>query len=119
MPKYACSWGYLEVDGKRFDGDVIVHVDGSITPRPIELSRHLRGQDYFHVPLSEDELGFLEAENPEVVIIGAGHRGMMIVTPKAKEILSKYVVIEAMTENAVKAMNVETRRFVAILHSKC
>ena len=118
MPKYSCSWGYLEVEGKRFDMDVVVHVDGSVTPREVELSRPYRGE-FFHVPLSEDELGFLDGERPEVVIIGAGHKGMLTLTPKAREILSKYVVFEGPTENAVKRMNEESRKFVAILHSTC
>ncbi|MDD1770113.1 MAG: MTH938/NDUFAF3 family protein [Methanomassiliicoccales archaeon] len=118
MPKFACGWGWLEIDGMRFEKDVVVHVDGSVTPRAVELSHPYR-TEYFHVPLSELELGFLEEEKPEVVIVGAGHKGMMTITPKAKELLSRYVVIEGTTENAVKAMNAEKRRFVAILHSTC
>ncbi len=118
MAKFACSWGYLEVDGKRYDKDVVVHVDGSVTPRSVELSHPYR-RDYFHVPLSEFELGFLEDERPEVVIVGAGHKGMMTITPKAREILLHYVLVEGTTENAVKAMNGEKRKTVAILHSTC
>ncbi|MGD1061145.1 MAG: MTH938/NDUFAF3 family protein [Methanomassiliicoccales archaeon] len=118
MPGFACSWGWLEVNGKRFENDVVVHVDGSVTPREVELSMPYR-HEYFHIPLSENELVFLEKEKPEVVIIGGGHKGMMTVTPKARELLSRYAVLEGTTEKAVELMNAEKRPFVAILHSTC
>ena len=118
MPKFACSWGWLEVDGKRYERDVIVHVDGTVSPRDTERSMAYRGE-YFHIPLSELELDFLETEKPEVVIIGGGHKGMMTLTPKAKDILSRYVMRTGTTEKAVECMNDEPRRFVAILHSTC
>jgi hypothetical protein len=118
MPKFACSWGWLEIDGKRFEKDVVVHVDGSVTPRETEKSMPY-SREYFHIPLSELELGFLEDEKPEVVFIGGGHKGMMTMTPKAKELLARYDVMEGTTEKAVESMNGEKRRFVAILHSTC
>ncbi len=116
--RYSCSWGWLEVDGKRYEGDVIVHVDGSITPRDASSSLEYR-RELFHTPLSERELGFLEDEEPAVVIIGGGHKGMMTVTPLAKEMLAKYEVISGTTEKAVEKLNAEKRRVVAILHSTC
>jgi len=116
--KYACSWGWLEVEGKRFEGDVIVHVDGTVTPRKTNLSIEYR-KELFHTPLSELELGFLEEERPEVVIVGGGHKGMMTITPLAKEILAKFEIFSGTTEKAVEAMNREKRKFVAILHSTC
>ncbi len=116
--RYTCSWGSLEIDGKRYEGDVVVHVDGSVTPRNTAASLGYR-KELFHTPLSENELGFLDDEAPEVVIVGGGHKGMMTVTPLAKEILAKYKVFSGTTERAVEAMNREKRRFVAILHSTC
>jgi len=118
MQKFSCSWGWLEVEGKRYEKDVVVHVDGSVTPRNVEVSKsYLR--ESFHIPLSELELDFLEAEDPEVVIIGGGHKGMMTITPRAKEILARYEVQAVTTPRAVELMNTEKRRFVAILHSTC
>jgi hypothetical protein len=39
MQKFSCSWGWLEVEGKRYEKDVVVHVDGSVTPRNVEVSK--------------------------------------------------------------------------------
>lgn len=118
MQKFSCSWGWLEVEGKRHEKDVVVHVDGSVTSRNVEVSKPYLGE-YFHIPLSELELDFLAAEDPEVVIVGGGYKGMMTITPRAKEILARYEVQAVTTPRAIELMDMEKRRFVAILHSTC
>jgi hypothetical protein len=116
--KLEVNWEWMTIDGKRFDGDVVIHVDGSVTAREIALSRPYR-QEMFHVPLSEAELGFLENERPEVVIIGAGHKGMLALTPRAKEMLRPYEVKIALSPEAARMASEEKRRFVAFFHLKC
>jgi hypothetical protein len=112
------NWGWAEIDGRRYDGDLVVHVDGTITPRETSLSLPYR-KELFHTPLSEKELGFLEEETPEVVIIAAGHKGMLTITPKAKEVLERYECKVAMSPEAARLASSERRRFVAILHLTC
>ncbi len=111
-------WGWILVDGKRYDGDVVVHVDGSVTPRQTHLSLPYR-QDLFHTPLSEEELGFLDEERPQVVIVAAGFKGMLTLTPKAKEALAKYDTQVLMTSEAASAAKEERRSLVAIFHLTC
>lgn len=111
-------FGYAVIDGRRYEKDVIVHPDGSVTERPTHLSLDLR-DDYFHTPLSERELGFIEEDRPEVVIVGAGYKLMMLLTPRAKAILSRYDLIVTSTQRALELMGEERRRFVAILHLTC
>jgi hypothetical protein len=106
------------MDGKRFDHDVIVHSDGTVGRRHVERSLPYRGE-YFHIPLSEEELDFLDEESPEVMIIGAGFKGMMPLTPLAMERLSEYPVFSLTTDRAIEMMNRESKRFVAILHLTC
>lgn len=112
------EFGWVSVGEARFSKDVIIHVDGSVTERQTKLSSGYRGE-YFHLPLSEMELDFLETEKPEVIIIGAGHKAMMTLTPRAKEILAKYEVVELPTPRAQEQVNREQRRFVAIIHVTC
>jgi len=116
--KVEANWAWVAIDGKRYDGDVVIHVDGSITPREITLSQPYRSE-LFHTPLSEAELGFLERERPEVVIIAAGHKGMLTLTPKAREMLAPYESKVALTPEAARLVTAEKRRFVAIFHLKC
>lgn len=118
--------GLLTVNGTTYDHDVVIHTDGGVTSRNCGCSPEKRGQmcqtysqDYFHAPLAEWELDMLSEEKPEVIIIGAGFRSMMPITPKAKAILAGYEVKVVSTPRAMELVNSETRRFVAILHSTC
>jgi len=116
--RYEAAHGWFSMDGKRFAHDVIVHADGTVERRHVELSLPYRGE-YFHTPLSEKELDFLDEDRPEVLIIGAGFKGMMQLTPLANERLSEYPVFSLTTEKAIEMMNRESKRFVAILHLTC
>jgi hypothetical protein len=111
-------FGYANINGHRYEKDVIVHVDGSITERPTVLSMDYR-DDYFHTPLSERELDFIDKERPEVVIVGAGYKLMMLLTPGAKRMLSSYELVVTSTQRALELVQEEKRRFVAILHLTC
>lgn len=112
------SWGSIIVDGQRYDGDVVVHVDGQVTARRTDLSLPYR-RELFHTPLSEGELGFIIEEGPEVIIVAAGFKGMLTLTPEAKEMLGPYETKVLLTPEAVEAVNKEGRRFVAFLHLTC
>lgn len=118
--------GWLMVNGTRYEHDIIIHADGSVSERNCGCSPALREKmdktylnDYFHVPLAEWELEFLDVERPEVVIIGAGFRGMLPITPRAREILAKYEHKVVPTQRAIELLGTEKRRLVAILHSTC
>ncbi len=114
------------VNGQKYEHDVIIHVDGSVTSRNCGCSPALRAQlssfykdDYFHAPLAEWELDFLQKERPEVVIVGAGFKCMLPLTPRAKAILANYEHHVLSTQKAMELMGNEERRFVAILHLSC
>ncbi len=116
--RYEAAHGWFSIDGNRFTHDVVVHSDGSVERRSVDLSQAYRGE-YFHTPLSERELDFLETEKPEVLIVGAGFKGMMQLTPMAQGKLKGIPVFVMTTEKAIEMMNNETRRFAAILHLTC
>ncbi|MDD1757039.1 MAG: hypothetical protein LUQ39_09435 [Methanomassiliicoccales archaeon] len=116
--KVEANWGWMTIDGRRYDGDVVIHVDGAVTPRETALSLSYR-KEMFHTPLSERELHFLSAERPEVVIVAAGHKGMLTLTPAAKEMLDAYATKVVLTPEAARLASVEGRRFVAIFHLTC
>ena len=118
ISRYEGAHGWFSMDGKRYAHDVIVHTDGKIDRRRVELSLPYRGE-YFHTPLSERELDFLDDERPEVLIIGAGFKGMLQLTPLAAERLRGCQVYAITPDKAIEMMNRESRPFVAILHLTC
>ena len=118
--------GWLQVNGIRYEHDIIIHSDGLVTERNCGCSPVLRAQlsssykaDYFHSPLTEFELDLLKEEEPEVVIIGSGFLSMMPITPLAKAVLADHEHYVLSTQMAMDRNNKECRKFVAILHLSC
>ncbi len=118
MKRLRSEFGWVEIDESRYENDIIVHVDGSISKRKKKLSRDQK-EEYGHTPLSENELDFLEREHPKVVIIGSGQDGSLPITPRAKKILSAYETIIENTPGSLDAMAKEERPYVAIIHVTC
>jgi len=112
------KFGWVEIGDKRYEKDVIVHVDGRVSKRHKKLSKGLKAK-YGHTPLSEKELDFLAKEKPEVVFVGTGHEGSLPITPLAEKILDHYASIIDKTPAALETMSRETRPFVAIIHVTC
>jgi hypothetical protein len=112
------EFGWVQIGDERFENDIVVHVDGTITKRKKKLSKDLKA-DYGHTPLSDRELDILKEEKPEVVIVGIGQYGDLPVTPKAKKILNRYEAMYLRTPEALESMAAEKRPYVAIVHVTC
>jgi len=111
-------YGWVEIDGVRYDHDVIVHRNRSVEKRSKKKSRKCRG--YFsHTPLADSELNFLRKEEPEVVYIGTGQFNDLPITREALEILAKFRTIVRPTPEIMQFLAEEYRPFAAILHVKC
>ena len=76
----------LNYSGRKYEEDIIVHVDGKITKRKKKKSKEFK-PIHGHTPLSENELGFLSEEKPEVVYVGIGYDSASPITENAQKIL--------------------------------
>ena len=94
------EFGWIEIDKVRYDHDVIIHRDGSVTKRSKKRSKELKGT-YGHTPLSDHELEVLKKEKPEIVYIGTGQYGDLPITPEAKMV----------TQPGLKQLSCQPRRF--------
>ena len=81
------EFGWIEINKIRYNHDVIIHPDGSVTRRSKKKSKDLKST-YGHTPLSEHELEFLNSQHPEIVFIGTGQYGDLPLTPGAKKVLT-------------------------------
>lgn len=118
MERMKTGFGWIEVGGVRYDHDIIIHVDRSVTKRKKKLSKDQKG-NYGHTPLSEAELGFLTGERPDIVFIGTGQYGDLPVTPAAAAILERYHAVIRPTPDILVLMELEKKKFVAVLHTTC
>ena len=112
------EFGWIKVNGVKYEKDIIIHTDGTITKREKKKSRDLKPR-YGHTPLSERELIFLEDERPDVVYIGTGHQGALPITPQAQQILKKYETIILPTPEAIEKIEQEHRKLAALIHVTC
>ena len=112
------NFGWIKVNGVKYEKDIIIHTDGTITKREKKKSKDLKPK-YGHTPLSERELTFLEDEKPEVVYIGTGHQGALPITPRAQRILQKYETIIRPTPDTIVRMSQEHRKHTALIHITC
>jgi len=112
------EFGWIEVNGVRYEKDIVIHADGTITKREKKKSKDLKPK-YGHTPLSERELTFLENENPDVVYVGTGHQAALPITTEAQQILEKYETIVLPTPEAIERIDREHRKLAALIHVTC
>jgi len=112
------EFGWIEIDKKRYEHDVIIHIDGSVTKRSKKSSKELKST-YGHTPLSDHELDFLEKEKPEIIYIGTGQYGDLPLTREAKTVLSRFELVIHPTPDILDTLENENRSFVAIIHVTC
>jgi hypothetical protein len=112
------KFGWIKANGVKYEKDIILHADGTITKREKKKSRNLK-PIYGHTPLSERELDFLAQENPKVVYVGIGHQSALPITPEAMSILKKYEMVVLPTQEITEKINHEHRKMVALIHVTC
>jgi hypothetical protein len=112
------EFGWIEIDKVRYEHDVIIHRDGSVTKRSKKRSKELK-ITYGHTPLSNHELEVLEKEKPEIVYIGTGQYGDLPITQEAEEELARFETIIRPTPEILEMLKNERRSFVAIIHVTC
>ena len=107
-------FGSIAIDGEVFTSDVIISPEG-VDPTWWRERGH---------ELSVRDLEPVLAAKPEILIIGTGESGMMVVLPEANELMRKRCaqVHVLTTTRAWKRFNElakEKRRVVAALHLTC
>ena len=105
------SFGSVTVDGKRYDHDIWIFLDGRIEKRN---TNHL---------FSKDEFDRLAEGNPEVIVFGNGQSSVARVSEEAKAEAEKRGIelVAASTPEAIKLYNnlAKKKKAVAAIHVTC
>jgi hypothetical protein len=117
-PYMKSEFGWIEIDQVRYEHDVIIHRDGSVTKRSKKKSKEMKST-YGHTPLSDQELEVLKKEKPEIVYIGTGQYGDLPITPEAERELSRFETVIRPTPEILNMLKKEHRSFIAIIHVTC
>ncbi len=96
VPKLkAAGFGWLIADGARYDRDLIITVNGEIIPRPKHLSKKYGG---WHTVLGPEEVASAVVGDPEILLVGCGHFGVLPIRPETRALV------------AARGVKMETRR---------
>jgi hypothetical protein len=112
------EFGWIEINQVRYEHDVIIHRNGSVTKRSKKKSKELKST-YGHTPLSDHELEVLKKEKPEIVYIGTGQYGDLPITPEAETELSRFETVIRPTPEILDMLKKERRSCIAIIHVTC
>ena len=112
------EFGWIKINQEKYEKDVVIHSDGSISKREKKKSKELKS-DYGHTPLSEKELDFLSDEEFESLYVGTGHEAALPITSSALEILGKHGAVILPTPQVIEKIIDEKKKFVAIIHITC
>ena len=112
------KYGWVEIDHVRYDHDVVIHTDRSVTKRSKKKSKKFKSE-FGHTPLSDHDLLFLNDEPVDIIYIGTGQYGDLPITNEAHTILSKRVAIIRPTPDVLRMLEEEQRPFAAVIHVCC
>ncbi len=115
------GFGWIEIDGKRYDNDVVIAANGVIVPRPKHLSKKYGG---WHTVLGPEEIESALVGNPEILVVGCGHFGVLPIRPEIRALLGEHGVAIECTRlhKAMKrydALTGEGKPVAAVLHVTC
>jgi hypothetical protein len=111
-------YGWIEIDHVRYDHDVIIHTDRSVSKRSKKKSKKLKNS-YGHTPLADHELSFLSDEAPPVIYIGTGQYGDLPITTESHGILRHFETVIRPTPEILTMIEDESRSFAAVIHVSC
>lgn len=123
------GFGYIVVNGYRYDYDIVVYPDGTVKRRRKDLSAKHR-EAYNHTPLSREELEYYLKEagwDVDHIVIGTGQYGALPLTREARELVEELrakgiVVVIDKTPNVLNILSnlyTSRSRILGILHVTC
>ena len=114
----AAAFGSIFIEGREIGNDVILRLDGSIRKRKKKLSKRVYGTSH---TISCEEMRFIFEKGAELLIIGTGHYGRVVLSDEAGSYLKKHgcrVKLEA-TPDAIHSWNRAREKTIALFHVTC
>jgi hypothetical protein len=112
------TFGTITIDGKTYQHDVIVRLDGDVVKRKKKLSKKYYGTSH---TLSKDEAKFVFEKGCEQLIVGSGQFGNVHLSPEAQAYFAKKgcKVLLQPTPEAIHLFNRSKARKIGLFHVTC
>lgn len=114
----ATEFGSITVEGKTFEKDIIIRLDGDVKKRKKKLSKEVYGTSH---KISVEEAKDVYEKGAEKLIIGSGQEGMVQLSEKADAYFKKKGCdVELMpTPAAIKEWNEAKGKVIGLFHITC
>jgi hypothetical protein len=112
------SFGYISVEGEKYDHDIIITLDGRVKKRKKKLSKAVYGTSH---KIAEQEVRHIYEKGTEGLIIGSGQYGVAELSDEAVEYLQKKScrVILCPTPEAIREWNRSAGKWLGLFHITC
>lgn len=120
------SFGWIRINGKRYDHDVVVYEDGEkqdIIKRKKRITKRKHGTSHkFTREEMETYIGSIDTDDIDKIIVGTGQYGKLGLLPETKELLDELNIeyIEKKTPQLVElSKQLEQKGKIYIIHLTC
>jgi hypothetical protein len=112
------TFGSMTIEGKRFDRDLIIRLDGKIEKRKKKLSKAVYGTSH---TISLEEARHVYQKGAEHLIVGTGQYGMVELSDEAAGYFEeKGCEVELLpTKDAILAWNEAKGAAIGLFHVTC
>jgi len=112
------GFGWIEIDGERYEHDVLIRLDGKIKRRKKKLSKQVYGTSH---TLSRAEAEHVFEEGARVLVVGTGQDDCVRLSPEAAAYLEKHrcEVRLQPTPEALDVWNGEKQGAIGLFHVTC
>ena len=113
-----CGFGFITVDGERFEHDILIRMSGKVKKRKKKLSKEVHGTS--HV-LSLQEAEHVFEDGARKLVVGSGHDGMLTLSRDAEEFFAaKRCAVKLIpTPAAARAWNDSKEKAIGLFHVTC
>ena len=114
----ATGFGWIEIDGERYEHDVLIRLGGKIKKRKKQLSKEVYGTSH---TVSLDEAKHVYEKGAHVLVIGSGQDDCVRLSPEAASYLDKHgcAVRLQPTPASLDVWNAEGADAVGLFHVTC
>ena len=114
----ATTFGTITINGKTYEHDVVIRLDGEVVKRKKKLSKKLYGTSH---TVSKDEAKFVFEKGCKQLILGSGQFGNVHLSPEAEAYFEKKgcTVLLKPTPEAIRAFNRSHAKKIGLFHVTC
>ncbi len=112
------SFGSITIEGKTFNHDVVIRLNGEVKKRKKKLSKAVYGSSH---TVSLDEAKHIFDKGAQQVVVGSGQYGALGLSHEAKEYFDKKdcSVNLMQTPKAIKVYNESKGAIIGMFHITC